>query len=335
MYSWMRDLLFCLPPETSHDLSLDMLGALERLRLLSLFIDKPESRPVEVMGLHFDNAVGLAAGLDKNGDYFNALGTLGFGFVEVGTATPRPQPGNPQPRLFRLPEAEAIINRMGFNNLGIDYLLANVKKRRYSGILGINIGKNFTTPVERARDDYLLCMEKAYTEADYIAVNLSSPNTPGLRSLQFGDSLKQLLTPLKRRQSQLAERHGQYVPLAVKLAPDMEDGELREVASSLLAIGVDGLIATNTTVGRDGVEDLALASESGGLSGPPLREKSTHAIGILADTLEGRIPIIGVGGIDSVAAANEKLEAGASLVQIYTGFIYQGPKLVRNLVAAL
>jgi dihydroorotate dehydrogenase len=332
MYSLLRKILFALPAETSHDLSLDMLGAAERLGLLRLMRSAPRQSPVEAMGLKFANPIGLAAGLDKNGDYFNALGALGFGFVEVGTVTTRPQPGNPRPRLFRLEDAEAIINRMGFNNLGIDHLLANVRRRRYGGVLGINIGKNADTPVARAADDYLLGLEAAHPWADYITVNISSPNTPGLRSLQFGDSLTALLGPLVERQRQLADVSGRQVPLAVKIAPDMSDEEIRDTACCLMAAGVDGIIATNTTVGREGVEHLARAAELGGLSGAPLRHRSTRVIEVLADVVEGRLPIIGVGGIDSAAAALDKLAAGATLVQVYTGFIYRGPGLVTELV---
>jgi len=335
MYSSLRNLLFCFPAETAHELSLDMLGASERLGLMKLFAAEVPDKPVEVMGLKFTNPLGLSAGLDKNGDCFNALGALGFGFVEVGTVTPRPQPGNAKPRIFRLPEADAIINRMGFNNLGIDHLIANVRRRRYRGVLGINIGKNFDTPVDRALDDYLIGLEKAYPYADYITINISSPNTPGLRTLQFGDSLKALLKPVKIRQQQLADADGRYVPLAVKIAPDMSDAEIRETAKTLLSAEVDGVIATNTTLSRDGVEGLKYADETGGLSGAPVREKSTHVIRVLADALENQLPIIGVGGIDSADAAREKIQAGATLLQIYTSFIYKGPRLIRDIVDAL
>jgi len=335
MYTLLRKALFALPPETSHELSLDLLGAAERVRLLSLFGRVPAGRPVEVMGLRFPNAVGLAAGLDKNGDYFNALGALGFGFVEIGTVTPRPQPGNPGPRLFRLAEQEAIINRMGFNNLGVDHLVERARRRRYGGVLGINIGKNAATPVERAVDDYLIGMERVYAHADYITVNISSPNTPGLRNLQFGDSLARLLAPLRRRQQQLADSSGRLVPLVVKIAPDMDDDEIRATARMLVEEGIDGVIATNTTVGREGVEGQPLAAEAGGLSGAPVRDKSTAVIRVLADALEGRLPIIGVGGIFSGRDAVDKIRAGASLVQVYTGFIYRGPALIKEAVAAI
>ncbi len=335
MYNVLRQALFCLPPETSHELALDAIGCAERLGLLRLAVKRPPDAPVEVMGLQFSNPVGLAAGLDKNGDYFNGLGALGFGFVEIGTVTPRPQPGNPRPRLFRLPQHQAVINRMGFNNLGIDHLLAQVKKRRYQGILGINLGKNFDTPVEKAANDYLVGMNKAWPHADYITVNLSSPNTPGLRDLQFGDNLKNLLIRLRGEQEMLADRHGYYVPLAVKIAPDMNEEQLREIAVLLVKLGIDGVIATNTTIARTGVEDSPLAVEAGGLSGQPVREKSTQVIRQLASALDGALPIIGVGGICSGADAVEKIEAGASLVQIYTGFIYRGPALVREAVEAI
>jgi len=335
MYSHIRDLLFRLNPETSHELSLDMLGAAERLKLIGLMAAKVDDDPVEVLGLKFRNPVGLAAGLDKNGDYFNALGALGFGFVEIGTITPRPQPGNPQPRLFRLPQAQAIINRMGFNNKGVDHLVAQVKKRRYDGILGINIGKNATTPVENAAEDYLICMRKVYAHADYITVNISSPNTPGLRNLQFGESLSQLLSTLKKEQGVLAAAEGKYVPVLVKIAPDMDESEIAQVAGVLIQEGMDGVIATNTTVGREGVEGLEHGSEAGGLSGLPVRDKSTEVIAALNSCLGGKLPIIGVGGIFDGASAADKVRAGASLVQVYSGFIYEGPALIARAAAGI
>lgn len=335
MYATLRNLLFRLDPEVSHEFSLDMLGAAERLKLLDLFISPPAYNPVEVMGLRFPNPVGLAAGLDKNGDYFNALGALGFGFVEIGTVTPRPQPGNPQPRLFRIPEREAIINRMGFNNKGVDHLVAQVQKRRYQGVLGINIGKNATTPVENAADDYLIGMRKVYPHADYITVNVSSPNTPGLRDLQFGDSLNRLLETLKKEQLLLQELHQRYVPVAVKIAPDMDDIAIAQVASALVEQGMDGVIATNTTIGREGVEGCPNSEEAGGLSGVPVRDKSTAVIAGLHSYLGGRLPIIGVGGISDGPSAVAKLKAGASLVQIYSGFIYRGPAVVNEAAKAI
>ena len=335
MYSTLRNLLFRLDPEVSHEFSLDMLGATERLKLLELFISAPAYNPVEVMGLRFPNPVGLAAGLDKNGDYFNALGALGFGFVEIGTVTPRPQPGNPQPRLFRIPEREAIINRMGFNNKGVDHLVDQVRKRRYQGILGINIGKNATTPVENAADDYLIGMRKVYAHADYITVNVSSPNTPGLRDLQFGDSLNRLLETLKKEQLTLQEAHQRYVPVAVKIAPDMDDIAIAQVATALAEQGMDGVIATNTTIGREGVEGCVNSEEAGGLSGLPVRDKSTRVIAGLHSHLGGKLPIIGVGGIFDGPSAVEKIKAGASLVQIYSGFIYRGPAVITDVANAI
>lgn len=332
MYSYLRKALFLLDPEASHEFSLDMLGAAERLKLLSLFVKDVPAAPVDVMGLRFPNPVGLAAGLDKNGDYFNALGQLGFGFVEIGTVTPKPQEGNPKPRLFRLPEQEAIINRMGFNNKGVDHLVEQVKRRRFEGILGINIGKNASTPVENAVDDYLIGMRKVYQHADYITVNVSSPNTPGLRTLQFGDSLNQLLATLKAEQLKLQTATGRYVPVAVKIAPDMDDEAIAEVANALRDEGMDGVIATNTTIGREGVEGAKHGAETGGLSGKPVRDKSTRVIKALADELNGSLPIIGVGGILDGDDAAEKITAGASLVQLYSGFIYKGPELVGDCV---
>lgn len=335
MYSFFRDLLFRLDPETSHEFSMDMLGAAERLQLLGLFVSKVPNNPVTVMGLNFPNPVGLAAGLDKNGDYFNALGELGFGFVEIGTITPKPQPGNPRPRLFRIPEQQAIINRMGFNNKGVDHLLSQVNKRRYKGILGINIGKNAVTPVENAVDDYLIGLRKVYAQADYITVNISSPNTAGLRDLQFGDTLSKLLQRLKAEQLTLQTAHGRYVPMAVKIAPDMDDEAIKHVADILQAQGMDGVIATNTTIGREGVEAYATSQEAGGLSGLPVRDKSTRVIEALHSHMGGKLPIIGVGGILDGESAAAKIKAGASLVQIYSGFIYRGPALVAEAAAAI
>lgn len=335
MYNLARQLLFKFTPETSHELSLDLIGAGGRLGINALLGKVPASLPVRVMGLEFPNPVGLAAGLDKNGEAICGMSQLGFGFVEVGTVTPRPQPGNPKPRIFRLPEAEAIINRMGFNNHGVDALLERVDAARFKGILGINIGKNFDTPVERAQDDYLLCLDKVYHQASYVTVNVSSPNTPGLRSLQFGDSLKQLLGAIGQRREDLEVLHGKRVPLAIKIAPDMTDEETALVAETVFQAGMDAIIATNTTLGREGVAGLANADEAGGLSGAPVREKSTHTVRVLAQTLNGRLPIIAVGGITEGRHAAEKIEAGATLVQLYTGFIYKGPALIREAVDAI
>lgn len=331
MYKHLRDLLFLLPAETSHHLALDSLKLLGKTGLLG----KPQplpGKPVRVMGLDFPNPVGLAAGLDKNGEYIDALAALGFGFVEIGTVTPRPQPGNPKPRLFRLPEAQAIINRMGFNNHGIDYLLDQVRKARYQGILGINLGKNFDTAVENAADDYLIGLRKAYLHAHYITVNISSPNTPGLRTLQYGDDLKRLLVTLREEQSKLAQEHGRYVPVAIKVAPDLTEAEIRDMAGVFSSVQIDALIATNTTLDRSAVQGVLHAQEQGGLSGMPLTQHSTEVIRQFRADMDGKIPIIGVGGIMSGEAAKAKLEAGASLVQVYTGFIYRGPDLVKECV---
>ncbi|GAA5316729.1 MAG: quinone-dependent dihydroorotate dehydrogenase [Candidatus Pelagadaptatus aseana] len=335
MYKLIRKALFCLDPETAHELTIDMMGAAGRLGLVGPFAKNIPNNPVEVMGLTFPNPVGLAAGLDKNGDCFNALGQLGFGHVEIGTITPRPQPGNPKPRLFRLPEHEGIINRMGFNNKGVEHLVERVKKRNFNGVLGINIGKNFDTPVERADEDYAICMDAVYPYADYIAVNVSSPNTPGLRDLQFGDSLKNLLGTIKAKQTELHEKTGRYVPVAVKIAPDMDAEGAAEFCTILLESGLDGVIATNTTISREEVAGHPLAGEAGGLSGAPVKDRSTTMIKLLAENLQGKLPIIGVGGICSGADALEKIDAGASLVQIYSGFIYHGPDLIVDMARSL
>lgn len=335
MYRLSRSLLFKLSPETSHDLSIDVLGAAGRLGLSKMLCKQPASLPTTVMGIEFPNPVGLAAGLDKNADAILGLAGLGFGAIEVGTITPRPQPGNPKPRIFRLPEAEAVINRMGFNNQGVDYLVERVKKANFTGVLGINIGKNIDTPVERAVDDYLICLDKVYAYASYITVNISSPNTPGLRALQFGDALIELLTALQQRQEDLTQEHGKRVPIAVKIAPDMTDEEIQQVAQIVLEAGMDGIIATNTTLARTGVEGLQHADEAGGLSGAPVREQSTHVVRVLAEYLQGRLPIIAVGGITEGAHAAEKIAAGASLVQVYSGFLYKGPALIRDAVDAI
>jgi dihydroorotate dehydrogenase len=333
LYSALRPLLFALAPETAHRFTLGALDAAAAAGLEPLYASSPAaSSPVKVMGLEFPNRVGLAAGLDKDGAHIDGLASLGFGFIEVGTVTPRPQSGNPRPRLFRLPQAAALINRMGFNNAGVDALLANVAKTRWRGILGINIGKNFDTPLEHAADDYLACLDKAYSIASYVTVNISSPNTAGLRSLQQGEELDFLLGALKKQQEALAIQHGRRVPLALKLAPDLDDSALEQIADQLLAHGVDAVIATNTTTSRDGVSGLRWADETGGLSGRPLGKRSTHAIGVLAGRLGARIPIIGVGGILDAADACEKLAAGASLVQVYTGLIYRGPDLVGDIL---
>lgn len=335
MYKLARKLLFKLDPETAHHLALEAMDAGANLGLSKLACAKPVNAPVTVMGIEFPNAVGLAAGLDKNADHLKALSQLGFGFIEVGTVTPEPQPGNPQPRLFRLEEHQALINRMGFNNKGLTYLLGQIKNQQMNAKLGINIGKNLNTPVEKAVDDYLIGLEGAYPYADYITVNISSPNTPGLRSLQYGEALKDLLKPLKERQQQLADQHGNYVPLAVKVAPDMNEEEVISLANCLLELNIDGVIATNTSLDKSLVAGHKHADEAGGLSGKPIKDASLAITKQLADALEGKLPIIGVGGINSAADALERLEAGASLVQLYTGFIYQGPNLISQCAEAL
>jgi dihydroorotate dehydrogenase len=334
IYSLLRPVLFRLDGERAHDLGLAALDAAARFGLLGAPRPLP-GRPVHCMGLAFPNAVGLAAGLDKNGCHVDALATMGFGFIEVGTVTPRPQPGNPRPRLFRLPQARAIINRMGFNNEGIDALLGRVAGHRYDGVLGINVGKNFDTPIERAADDYLIGLRKAYPLADYVTVNISSPNTKNLRSLQDPGALDPLLAALKEEQASLAARQGRHVPLALKIAPDLDEAQLDLIADRLMFHRIEAVIATNTTLSREGVAGLAYAGEAGGLSGAPLRGASTAVVRALAQRLEGRVPIIAAGGILSGADAREKIEAGATLVQVYSGLVYRGPALVREAVAAL
>jgi len=291
--------------------------------------------PVKAMGLDFPNPVGLSAGLDKNGEHIDALAALGFGFIEIGTVTPRPQPGNPQPRLFRLPRAQALINRLGFNNLGIDRLAYNVGRSHYRGILGINLGKNFATPMEKAGADYLAGMRKAYELASYLIVNISSPNTVRLRELREADALRPLLELLKREQSALAQQHGRYVPLAVKIAPDLSEEQIGVIAMLLLELNIDAVIATNTTLSRVGVEGLEGAAEAGGLSGAPLRERSTAVVRSLHSYLGDRLPIIAAGGILCAHDAVEKVAAGARLVQLYTGLIYRGPALIGECVQGL
>lgn len=331
IYPLARNLLFRLAPETSHDLALKALRHLPNpaLRLIA-DIDDINDQPKQVMGLTFPNAVGLAAGLDKNADYFNALGQFGFGFIEVGSITPKPQPGNDKPRMFRLTDQQAIINRMGFNNKGIEHLIQQVKQRQYSGILGINIGKNLTTPLAQAHEDYLTCLQQAYAHADYVTVNISSPNTPGLRDLQLGESLHLLLKTLKNGQSELSQLHGRYVPLAVKVAPDMASEDISLFCDTARMHRIDGIIAGNTTSTRRGVEQSEYASEAGGLSGQPLTDKARTTIATMAEHLQGEIPVIGCGGIGSAEDAIGHLNAGAELVQIYTGFIYNGPTLIKD-----
>ncbi|WP_111979269.1 quinone-dependent dihydroorotate dehydrogenase [Algibacillus agarilyticus] len=335
MYKLLRSILFTQDAEKSHELSIHALKAMGGTAFDLLYQQNVAHKPVECFGLQFKNPVGLAAGLDKNGECIDAFAAMGFGFIEVGTVTPRPQVGNDKPRIFRLPEAHGIINRMGFNNQGVDQLVKNVKAAKYNGILGINIGKNKDTPEENAKDDYLHCLDKVYEHADYVTVNISSPNTPGLRNLQYGDALDSLLGAIKERQYALGQEVGKHVPILVKIAPDMSDEETQQVAETLLKNEIEGVIATNTTLARDRVSHLKFGNEMGGLSGVPVRQQSTHIVSVLKASLKGQIPIVGVGGINSAESAQEKIEAGAELVQVYTGFIYRGPKLVKEIVAAL
>ncbi len=331
-YPFVRKALFQLDPERAHEFTFQQLRRITGTPFEALVRQKVPAKPVNCMGLTFKNPLGLAAGLDKDGECIDALGAMGFGSIEIGTVTPRPQPGNDKPRLFRLVDAEGLINRMGFNNLGVDNLVENVKKAHYDGVLGINIGKNKDTPVEQGKDDDLICMEKIYAYAGYIAINISSPNTPGLRTLQYGEALDDLLTAIKNKQNDLQVMHHKYVPIAVKIAPDLSEEELIQVADSLVRHNIDGVIATNTTLDRSLVQGMKNCDQTGGLSGRPLQLKSTEIIRRLSQELNGRLPIIGVGGIDSVIAAREKIAAGASLVQIYSGFIFKGPPLIKEIV---
>ena len=335
IYSLASPLLFQFDAESVHDFTLKSLKTAERLGALKLYPAPPVCQSRQVMGITFPNAVGLAAGLDKNGAVIDGMAALGFGFVEIGTITPRPQPGNPKPRLFRVQEAQGIVNRFGFNNLGVDHLIENVKAAKYKGVLGINIGKNFDTPNENAVDDYLICMRKVYAYASYITVNISSPNTKNLRALQEKEALSNLLATLKLEQLKLADTYGRYVPIALKIAPDLEQSQVNEIADLLMMHKIDAVIATNTTLSRDAVNGMKNADETGGLSGAPVREKSTLVIGQLSQRLQGALPIIGVGGILSGADAVEKIAAGASLVQVYSGLIYKGPKLVHDICKTL
>ena len=334
-YALAKPFLFRLDPETAHNLTMTGLRQTHALGLLKRFLPKVPALPRRVMGLDFPNPVGLAAGLDKNGEAIDALGDFGFGFIEVGAVTPRPQPGNPKPRLFRLPQAQAIINRMGFNNLGVDHLLANLERAAYKGILGVNLGKNFDTPIERAADDYLILLDKLYGKVSFVTVNISSPNTKNLRALQGGDELDALLAAIKARQGALADKHGKLMPVAVKIAPDLDEAQIAAMAALFRKHRVDAVIATNTTLSREGVAHLPHGQEAGGLSGLPVRTKSTQVIASFHAALAGEVPIIGAGGILTGADAKEKMAAGAELVQFYTGLIYRGPALVKECVEAL
>ncbi|GHU10943.1 dihydroorotate dehydrogenase (quinone) [Betaproteobacteria bacterium] len=330
-YDLVRPLLFSLDAETAHEFALCALAASGRV-LPAKRLDAAAA--VEVMGISFPNRIGLAAGLDKNGEAIDGLAWLGFGFLELGTVTPRPQPGNPRPRMFRLPEVKGIINRMGFNNHGVDALIANVSAAKYKGVLGINIGKNFDTPIERAADDYLAALDKVYPFAHYVTINISSPNTKNLRQLQDASELDDLLTRLKAAQTRLADVHGRYVPLALKIAPDLDDEQLGAIADALRRHRIDGVIATNTTLARDKIEGVRFSEQAGGLSGAPLFEASTAIVGKLSQALAGELPIIAAGGVFDARTARAKLDAGASLVQLLSGLVYRGPGLVRECVQA-
>ena len=337
-YPLARPFLFGLDPEQAHDLTLNALAAIQHTPLVCAIAQDRVADPVTLAGLRFPNRIGLAAGLDKNGRCIDAFGAMGFGSVEVGTVTPRAQPGNPKPRIFRLPDAEALINRLGFNNDGLAAFVANVRRARFrgrGGILGLNIGKNAATPIERAADDYLACLEGVYPHADYVTVNISSPNTEGLRDLQGERSLDALLTAISARRDELAGRHGRTVPLFLKIAPDLDPAAIATIAATLQRHGIDGVIATNTTLARDAVAHLRHGDEAGGLSGSPLLVASNTVIAQLRAALGPTYPIIGVGGVGSAAGALAKRAAGADVVQIYTGFIYKGPALVGQAARAL
>ncbi len=332
MYRCLRWLLFRLDPEQAHERVLNALRYLHRLGVLKWITPVVNAESKSWFGVRFPNPIGLAAGLDKNGEYIEALAALGFGFIEVGTVTPRPQSGNEKPRLFRLPKAQALINRFGFNSKGVDYLLDQIRASHYKGVLGINIGKNADTPLENAKEDYLYCLERVYLYASYIVINISSPNTQGLRELQHGRYFDDLLSSIVAAKNELAARNHRVVPLLVKVSPDLTPDEIESLAMSMLSHRIDGLIATNTTVSREGVTGMLGADQSGGLSGKPLVDKSTSVIAQFRQALGPHVPIIGVGGIDSITAAEAKLQAGANLLQVYTGLIYQGPGLIRRLL---
>ncbi|WJG07650.1 quinone-dependent dihydroorotate dehydrogenase [Aliiglaciecola sp. LCG003] len=335
MYSVAQKALFHCDPEWSHDFTLNWLKKTQHNMLNLTYKQDVPDHPTQCLGIQFRNPVGLAAGLDKNGECIDAFAAMGFGFIEIGTVTPLAQAGNDKPRMFRLPQAQAIINRMGFNNKGVDYLVEQVKQSEYSGVLGINIGKNKQTEEANALDDYLICLRKVYQHASYITVNISSPNTPGLRALQYGEALENLLHGLKAEQQILVDKYGKYVPIVVKIAPDLTDQEVIGIAHSLCKAEMDGVIATNTTLDRSQVVGLPHAEEAGGLSGAVLTDKSLHVTQVLAKALDKAMPIIGVGGIDSSHTANARLQAGASLVQIYSSLIYKGPRLIKQIVDGL
>jgi dihydroorotate dehydrogenase len=334
MYSLLRRALFLTDPETAHGLALEGLRLGHGVGATSLLCSTV-SQPVNVMGLEFTNPVGMAAGMDKNGEYIDALGSVGFGFIEVGTVTPRPQPGNPKPRVFRIEQAEAMINRLGFNNKGVDFLVQQVQKRKFKGILGINIGKNFDTPNKKAVDDYLIGLEKVYPHADYITINISSPNTKNLRDLQDAEQLEGLLGTLNKKRLELADESGVRVPLVVKVAPDLEDSQIPDIAEVVVRSEFDGLIATNTTISRKEVKGMRHAGEQGGLSGAPVKDRANHVLAAFRAALPAEIALIGTGGITRGEDAAEKIRLGADLVQFYTGFVYKGPDLVTDCIKAI
>lgn len=330
-----RPLIFMADAENAHNMTIKAARRIQQSSFSRFFKQSVPNSPVEIMGLKFKNPLGLAAGLDKNAEAVDFFGNLGFGFIEVGTVTPKMQEGNPKPRMFRVLDASGIINRMGFNNKGVDNLVHNLKQVKYDGIIGVSIGKNETTPLEHAADDYLLCMEKVYPYADYIAVNISCPNTPDLTDLQQSDTFTNLISPLKKAQERLADEHGTYVPLVVKISPDLYDNELRSLCKVCMEQHVDGITCTNTTVSRDIVHGMMHANEWGGLSGQPLFHRSTRILKLVAEMVEHSIPLIGVGGISNAVQAREKIEAGASLVQIYSSLIYKGPHVIKEIVSSL
>ncbi|MXP56139.1 quinone-dependent dihydroorotate dehydrogenase [Pantoea sp. Mhis] len=335
LYTIIRSILFRLEPEHAHRFILQQLRFIKGTLLERLIHQSLPIRPIKCMGLHFPNALGLAAGLDKNGECIDIFSIMGFGFIEVGTVTPLPQLGNVKPRVFRLVEAEGIINSMGFNNQGVDYLVENISKSKFKGILGINIGINKNTPLEKMKEDYITCMEKVYMHAGYIAINISSPNTLNLRMLQCGQNLDNLLASIKLKQKELQKKYIKYVPIVIKIAPDLSEEELIKLADSLVCYHIDGVIATNSTLDRKFVTGLRYAKQQGGLSGRPIQSKSTKIIHLLSQELKGKLPIIGVGGIDSLVSAREKIDAGATLIQIYSGLIYHGPSLIKKIVSFL
>jgi len=337
-YALARPFLFGLDPEHAHELTLNSIARMQNTPLQCVWSQARVNDPVEIAGLRFPNRIGLAAGLDKNGRCIDGLGAMGFGFIEVGTVTPKGQPGNPKPRMFRLPQANALINRLGFNNDGLDAFIANVKRARFrqnGGILGLNIGKNAATPIERAASDYLVCLDGVYPHADYVTLNISSPNTKNLRALQSDDALDALLGAVQERRESLATQHGRRVPIFLKIAPDLDEGQVDVIAATCRRHAVDGVIATNTTITRDAVKGMQHGEEAGGLSGAPVFAASNRVIAQLRAALGSTYPIVGVGGVMSASDAKAKIAAGANLVQIYTGFIYEGPALVNAAARAL